>query len=779
MKVLINIATVFIAIIVLAAVFRQAGRSASSRNWLCSTALAAESASTKSTESEWVPVRDASLVVPANSSLDFSGLWPSHPAGASGRVMANSEGELAFEKKPTERAKFHCASLSWSPASGSFPDKQTADLYAEQLRVHGYNVARFHFVEAILMTDRDEDFDYDPDQLDRFRYLLAALKRRGIYWIIDAMASSNGAFGSIYPDRWADIYDLRLKIHFDAEARQHWSRLVKTILGTVNPYTKLRPIEDPALALVVLTNENGLEFSSILYQDKTGVAYPPSLSPGFNHWLSTQYGDTEALRAAWGQLSKDESIEDGTVQLPESREERGPRMRDLQSFFRAIEGGTFDWLSHEIRELGYTGLVTQYNSWVTSETISSRDKLPVTSINSYFDEILSFNPGASITQRSSLDDDAGYVREMFGTRWLGKPFVVTEYGHVFWNSFRREAGLLVPAYAALQDWDILCLHGAGAIDLTFNQPWAQKRSLMPYGVGLDPITRADETLAALLFRRGDVSAARTTVAIPFGRPQDMLNSGQGAISSSLTTLGLISRIGLDRADAPASRSDIQLPLLGSASPEKASVRFGNRPASPSRDSRDDRLAENISKLRLAGILSAQNQTNASARVYQSDTDEILVDAPQRLARVITPETEAISFEKISAPYVLGALTIDAASGPALVALSSLDGETIEKSSHLLLIFATDARNTDMKFRDDDQRTIESYGHFPVMIKRERVHLRISPAAIGSWSLTSLHLNGEIGDPLEIAADGSRLTFTLDNTATSHGPTTFFRLDRRL
>ncbi len=65
MKVLINVATVFIAMIVLAAVFRQAGRSAPLRNWLCSTALAAESASTNSTEAEWVPVRDASLVVPA------------------------------------------------------------------------------------------------------------------------------------------------------------------------------------------------------------------------------------------------------------------------------------------------------------------------------------------------------------------------------------------------------------------------------------------------------------------------------------------------------------------------------------------------------------------------------------------------------------------------------------------------------------------------------------------------------------------------------------------
>ena len=453
-------------------------------------------------------------------------------------------------------------------------------------------------------------------------------------------------------------------------------------------------------------------------------------------------------------------------------------MRDLQSFFHVTEGDTFNWLSHQIRELGYTGLVTQYNSWVTSETVFSRESLPVTSINSYFDEILSFSPGASITQRSSLDDDAGYVREMFGTRWLGKPFVVTEYGQVFWNSFRREAGLLVPAYAALQDWDILCLHGAGAIDLSFNQPWAQKRSLMPYGVGLDPITRADETLAALLFRRGDISAARATVAIPFGRPEDLLDSGQGAIPSSLTTLGLISRIGLDRADAPANRSDIQFPLLDSASPEKSSLRFGNRSSAPSRDSRDDRLGENISKLRLAGVLSAENRTNASARVYQSDTNEILVDAPQRWARVSTPRTEAISFENVSSPYVLGALTIDAASGPALVALSSLDGESIEKSAHLLLIFATDARNTDMKFRDDDQRTIESYGHLPVLIRHERVQLRINFAAVGSWSLTSLHLNGETGDPLELAADGSRLTFTLDNTATSHGPTTFFRLDRR-
>ena len=47
MKVVVNIATIFIVIIVLAAVFRQVG-CATSWNWLCSAALAAESASTRS-----------------------------------------------------------------------------------------------------------------------------------------------------------------------------------------------------------------------------------------------------------------------------------------------------------------------------------------------------------------------------------------------------------------------------------------------------------------------------------------------------------------------------------------------------------------------------------------------------------------------------------------------------------------------------------------------------------------------------------------------------------
>jgi hypothetical protein len=238
-------------------------------------ALAAMSAG--SDTAEWVPVRETSLVVPKGSALDFSFLGTEAAAGAEGRVIATGSGRLAVP--------FHCASLAWSPASGSFPDHATADLYAEQLRVHGYNLARFHFVDAILMTNRDRDFDYDPVELDRFRYLMAALKRNGIYWMIDVLTSQNGAIGGVYPDRWEDKHGLKLDVHFDAAARAHWHRLAETLLATQNPYTGIAPLKDPALALVILVNEGGMEFATILEQPRSGRDYPQRLQAPFNAWL--------------------------------------------------------------------------------------------------------------------------------------------------------------------------------------------------------------------------------------------------------------------------------------------------------------------------------------------------------------------------------------------------------------------------------------------------------------------------------------------------------------
>ncbi len=326
---------------------------------------------------EWVPVREPSLVVPTGSPLDFSFLGPDEAAGVQGRVLATPSGHLALAQR-AEPIRFHCATLGWSPASGSFPDHATADLYAAQLRVHGYNMARFHFVDAILMSDRDEDFDFDPEQLDRFRYLMAALKRNGIYWMLDVLTSQNGAIGGVYPHRWDDQHGLKLDVHFDAGARAHWHRLAEALLAAPNPYTGIAPLDDPALALAILVNENGMEFASILEEPRSHRAYPQRLQAPFNAWLQKEYAATSALRAAWGgELGASESLEAASVRLPASRDARGARMRDLQRFFLASEAATVAWATADLRALGYDGLISAYNNWTTAEAELSRASLPV------------------------------------------------------------------------------------------------------------------------------------------------------------------------------------------------------------------------------------------------------------------------------------------------------------------------------------------------------------------------------------------------------------------
>lgn len=728
---------------------------------------------------EWLPVRDESLVVPRGSPLDFSALSPAGPAGTTGRVIVGSRGTLAFARTPDERARLNCASLAWSPATGGFPDHATAETYAEQLRIHGYNLVRFHYVEATLMTDRKADFDFDPVALDRFRYFLAALKRQGVYWAFDVLTSPNGAVGDVFPHRWVEKHHLKLGVYFDEAARRHWRRLAETLLGTVNPYTGTRPLDDPALSLLVLANENGLEFLSLLQSRRTGQAYPEELRPAFNGWLRRTYQTTDALKTAWGGLESGESLTAGTVRFPRWRWDTGPRMRDKQRFFLDLEAETFGWMERELRALGYRGLVTSYNNWGSTGADLTRGRLPVVARHGYFDEVIAYEPGQSITQRSSLDDDAGYVRGLAAARWLGRPFVVTEYGHPFWNRFRREAGLVLPAYAALQAWDVVCRHAEGAIDLSLRQTTPRKRQLTPYGVGLDPVARAGETLSALLFHRGDVAPARGVAAIPLAGAQDLIDDGQGDWPADLTAIALMTKLGL--AGQPIDPAKDASPLVVVRPGSSQSPSRPARALSKLRDAvtggGDAVVQSRVEVLRQAGLLSPGNRSDGERRVFESDTGEVLLDAPRRWMRAVTARTEAASFERLDAPRRLGVMTLQASTGPALVAVSALDSAPIAASRRMLLILATDAQNTDMRFRDGERRTVEAFGRMPILIKREVVTLSFGFDEPAEVSLRALRLNGETAERLPVTVEGSRVAFALDTGAARSGPTTFFLLER--
>ncbi|MBZ7925294.1 glycoside hydrolase [Ensifer adhaerens] len=696
---------------------------------------------------QWLPVREISLEMRPGSPLDFSSFLPNGTIDADRRLVAGANGGLAFAQSPEKPERMLCASLAWSPASGGFPDHQTADRYARQLAMHGYNLARLHFVDASLMFGRDKDFDFDPETLDRIHYLLAALKKNGIYWIIDGLSSPRGAYGG-FDDRWDVGGDLKLALYFDDRAFDHWKRMQETILARVNPYTGVAPIRDDALALVVLANENGIEFDGVVHDQPGKAPYDPLLAKPFNAWLAKRYGSTDALAKVWPDLRSDETINAGSVELPIDRYNDSPRLRDLQAFFTETEEATTARMSDVLRGLGYRGLISNYNNWPTVQASLSRRGLETVTMNTYHDWVSGYAPGSKTTQVSSIADGMNYIRMIAAARWLGRPFVISEYDHLFWNRYRYEAGLAMPAYAALQGWDALCRHGHGPIVLTYDEPFAHKRAMLPYAIALDPVARAGETLAALLYRRGDVATSDVTVPFAVRGEEDLSDDMQAREPEHLTDLAMIGRIGLEDAKALGDAAAVLQP----------------------RQQNSEALVESLRK---SDVLPDDNATNIDAGIYQSSTGEILLNRFAGQLRVATTATEAAAFSSLREPIDLGTLRIERADGNGLIALSALDAEaSLAKSRRFLLIFATDAQNTGMTFRDTEEKVIEDFGRLPVRIREGYADLSLARNA-ANWSVSPVGLDGTVHPP--IARGKGDVAFRLSNNVAS-GPTTYFLLE---
>ncbi|GAK69867.1 glycoside hydrolase [Agrobacterium rubi] len=696
----------------------------------------------------WLPVREQSLEVQPGSPLDFSSILPNGSIDEAARIVINSAGKLAKVGDSETPQRFLCASLAWSPASGGFPDHETADRYAAQLKMHGYNIARFHYLDAALMEGRADDFNFNPQVLDRVHYLMAALKRNGIYWILDGLTSSRGAYGG-FGDRWEVKGDLKLGTQIDEKDFGHWLKFQELFLAKVNPYTGMAPVNDPALVAIVPFNENGLEFDSMMQETTRGSVFSDRLKPLFNEWLLKKYGTTQALAQKWGGWVTEGDLADRSIALPANRYERSERMRDLQSFFIDVEQGATRKMTGALRGFGFQGIILPYNNWPTIQTGITRSIQDAVAMNTYQDWVDSYAPGTSIQGKSSLEDGLLYLRTIGLARWFGHPFFVTEYDHLFWSPYRYEAGLAAPSFAAMQGWDVLCRHAHGPIILAYGEDFPHKKQMLPYAIALDPAARAGETLAALVFRRGDVKAS--LLRIPFlvdgqtGLP-DGINDME---PEELTRLGLIGAVGLQS-------------LAGKES--------GDVAVAPSRDGQT--AMGIVAKLKEQGKLSAIHAADLDQGRVVSSTGELQLNAPEKSLAVRSPLTEALAFDVINTPINLGFVTVQSTYGKGLFSLSSLDGLPLETSRKQLLIMASDARNSNMTFRDADERIIENFGQLPVMIRRMQIGLQFgSNSAV---TISPVGLDGRVYPPFVHAGIGETVMLTND---TPQGPTTYFLVEK--
>jgi len=166
----------------------------------------------------WVPIKDVSLEIEPGSILDFSSLLPP-VSPTQERLTLNAQGQWIQPSKPNQPLRFLIGSLGFGVNLGGMPDHALIDRYVQQYRLRGYQMVRLDFLESMLMEGRQHDFDYNPEQLDRFYYLVYALKNNGMYMILNGLSNSNGGYGDV-TERWISKKHLHAGIYFDSEKQK-------------------------------------------------------------------------------------------------------------------------------------------------------------------------------------------------------------------------------------------------------------------------------------------------------------------------------------------------------------------------------------------------------------------------------------------------------------------------------------------------------------------------------------------------------------------------------
>lgn len=716
----------------------------------------------------WVPLRDKTLSVLGDGNpLDLSSLVEQGPAGRHGWAVPSRDGRITFERSRTP-IRLLAASVVFSTLNGGVPAREAAELMVEQLRRTGYGAVRFHFVDAHLMTGRDRDFDFDPEQFDRLHYLMARLKEAGIYWVVDGLTSDNGGYGGVYPHRYVKKFNAKVDALVTDAGFGHWATLVERLWGAKNPYTGIAPIKDPAMLGMILVNEGGIGFMATL----GGQRIPPVLESPFRDWLKQRYGNDAAWRTAWRADARGEESLEGRIALPERVRGKGARDVDFARFVVATEQKAFRRMEAHVRSLGFNGMTTAFDSWGFLNADLSRSALGWVDMHSYQSLPSAHgDTGSRMDQTSVHQNVARFARELSNARQWGKPFTVSEYGQPFWSQFRHEAVALIPTMAAHQGWDMICQFAETPWQADYGpSAFRRRQAIYPFGIGADPIARAGERLAAMLFVRGDVAPAKGRLRFHVNAERALERSaGWEQLPEALSRLAFTTGVGLDFGPVPkaSTRGELSVDVTGSA------PNWQRQLESVISKARDEVPTETLEALRAAAIVGPRNATLSADRLYQSDTEQLTVDSRRRLILVDSPRTAVIVMQGGSAGSAT--LAVKEADGPVLIAVSSLDGEAIAASRRMLMWVLTDAQNTGMQFESGERTVLRALGAFPPLVRTVRSDVTISRPGARAVRVWPLSLAGERRTAIAGRVERDGIAVRIDTAALSEGPALFFEI----
>jgi hypothetical protein len=684
--------------------------------------------------------RVGSTVLPASSLLDLSSTL-AKPAGGRGFLTTGTDGK--FHWADGSRARFW--GINVASTRLNIPREQIEEVVKNFARA-GLNLVRLEAIDnrncLLGSPDAPTSRQLDRAYLDKLDYWMHCLRQNGIYYYLDLLdfrtfRPGDGVLNAERLDRAARPYAV-----FDRRLIELQKEYAGQLLLHKNPYSGLRPIEDPAFALLEICNEHGF----FLYPDKLDTMVEPyrtNLQAMWNQWLLEVYGTREKLKAWWGDwsgsmvLKPDEDPLLGTVKLPPLSSPKQPneklevmrapsRQRDGVRFLFLVQQNYFKEMYKYLRDIGVripiTGVVSND---ILPDLLSVASSCDFVAGN-WYGEVERFDsrtPGLRYYgNRNPLSVDGTFSLAPFtaSLRWQKKPVVIREFATSPPNRWR---GTTVPemlSYASLQDYDAVLLF---AYQTNRAPNGMEADALNDYAFQCDPVVWGVYAMAGQAFLQRAIRPAKVTVTMTL--PDDVLFNGAARIgnlyqaswshgvksvfSPALNVLNYLSPI--DR-----SRESQQLKAFLQTKKEK-----GNLPVRPEA---------------------------VSDGIWVSDTGEIRRISSMGRLEVRTPRLRMLTGDLTpNRVYDLGnGIRFGTQTQIASLLIYTLDGKPIAQSKHLWIKMVSRAENTGQVLTPASQNAISEYvlktpGKGPVVTfgrpAKYATHLWLNPNHKGANTLFSL------------------------------------------
>jgi hypothetical protein len=596
------------------------------------------------------------------------------PAGRHGFLKAVGD---HFEFEDGAEARF------WGTNFNSglcFPAHDYAEQVAERLAKYGCNIVRFHQMDSEWATPNIFQFTKGPRQADSSAPDPRSLDR--LDYLISCL-KKNGIY--VYLDmltyRKFKSGDGVENADLLGDCARPFNGTHPTLIALQKRFMEQMWSHVNPYTGLAYKDEPAIALSEIVNEDDPFSRKVARIEPYFSHYCE--------MYQAWA--AKHGAAYDPETFDPDANDDDQVRFK-----IQVMENHYREMMTFQ-RDLGVKIPLTGTN-WSINGAVTRAQN-----VTDYNDGHAYFSWGRfDATNRRCIDlglsQQPGLLGRLAFNRLPDKPYFVSEWDMVWPCDYRAESPILMAAVGCLQNWAGFTIHTyAYSNRHTPYQPLGLEVSSRSIGNGYhrqgqfatwnDPAKFGVFYHAALILRRGDVRPSTGSIAVKVDDPR-MRNP------ESMSLLPEHTRVGTEYDGVPAATAQTHL-------------EYNDAPV-----------------------------LDVSKREVTSDTGELYRNWGREYGRIDSPRSQVLyGFLGRNSPLSTTALTVNARTDFAVIAVSSLTDESIMTTDNLLLSAIGRARNTGER-REHDQ--LVDIGTCPILAEviEAEVSIRTDRPGLKIWSINA-------------------------------------------